>query len=133
LKCHRKHKQAKVRRQKKKELKIAELTSKRQGYINALETAISSTNFSGVFLGNIHLVSSTQVLKVATQSMALLRYYKSLVKEPFLLKKELYEKLALQWIFLLVPGLCRIGSLILKKTKEEFGKACRVDGSVDGC
>jgi hypothetical protein len=114
-------------------LKIAELTSKRQGYINALETAISSTNFSGVFLGNIHLVSSTQVLKVATQSMALLRYYKSLVKEPFLLKKELYEKLALQWIFLLVPGLCRIGSLILKKTKEEFGKACRVDGSVDGC
>ena len=92
LKNNRKHKQAKIRRQQKNEMKMAELTSKRQGYIQTLETAISKADFSEVFIGKIYLVSTTQVLKVATQCTALLRYYKSLVEEPLLLKKALYEK-----------------------------------------
>ena len=63
-------------------------------HAQALQEALDSGDFSPVFTGNVSKVSQVQLVKLATQTMALLRYYKALVSEPYQLNKQLYENIA---------------------------------------
>ena len=76
----------------KQQKKVEELKSKRLTFVQALQEALDSGDFSPVF--NVSKVAQFQLIKLATQTMALLRYYKALVSEPYQLNKQLYENIA---------------------------------------
>jgi hypothetical protein len=52
-------------------------------------------SFRDVFDGNESKVSSSQLVKFTTQCLALIKYYKGLIKNLNILKKQLYADVAL--------------------------------------